>query len=42
MNVTRAAVIAALLATLMPGRGEAASVACVSGTLSDYFALSDA
>ena len=42
MNVTRAAVIAALLATLVPGRGEAAPVACVPGTLSDYFALSDA
>ena len=41
MNVTRAALIATLLATLMPGRGEAAPVACVPGTLSDYFALSD-
>jgi len=42
MNVTRAALTATLLATLMPGRGEAAPVACVPGTLSDYFALSDA
>ena len=42
MNVTRAAVIAAFLATLVPGRGEAAPVACVQGTLSEYFALSDA
>jgi len=41
MNVTRAALIATLLATLVPGRGEATPVACVPGTLSDYFALSD-
>jgi len=41
MNVTRAALIATLLATLVPGRSEAAPVACVPGTLSDYFALSD-
>ncbi len=41
MNVTRAVVLAALLAMLTPGTSRAAPMACSPGTLSDYFALSD-